>query len=167
MYEDSRRERLIDYLVGDEATNEFDEASGGESERMHVETDFVLALANTDDWLREHAIAALKEYDTLHTSLASDAELLVFASDRGAGRYPIDVPRAVADLLTQVPITPDEHEAAVVTAAVFADEHGLTPFDAIHAGFAVATGESILSSEHASAELAIERVPLAPPNTCN
>jgi predicted nucleic acid-binding protein len=134
---------------------------------MYVETDFLLALAKTDDWLREQAIAALEEYDTLHTSLASYAELLVFAYDRAAGTYTIDVPRAVADLVTQVPITPDEHEEAVLTAAVLADEHGLTPFDAIHAGIAVATGEPILSSEQAYGELELERVPLEPSNTCN
>jgi predicted nucleic acid-binding protein len=131
---------------------------------MYVETDFLLALAKSDDWLREQAIAALEQYDDVHMSLASYAELLVFAYDREAGTYVIDVPRAVVDLVTQVPITPETHEEAVLTAAVLADEHGLTPFDAIHAGIAITTDEPILSSEQEYEEIELDRVPLEPSN---
>ena len=34
---------------------------------MYVETDFLLALAKSDDWLREQAIAALEQYDDVNS----------------------------------------------------------------------------------------------------
>jgi predicted nucleic acid-binding protein len=52
----------------------------------------------------------------------------------------------------------------VLTAAVLADEHGLTPFDAIHAGIAITTDGPILSSEQEYEELELNRVPLEPSN---
>ena len=87
-------------------------------------------------------------------------ELLVLAYDRDTGEYQIDVGRALADLVEQVPVRPEVHERAVLTAAVLADDHGFTPFDAIHGGIAVATDQPILTSERDYDDIGVDRVPL-------
>lgn len=127
---------------------------------MYVETDFLLALAKPDDWLQDRALGVLEEHD-VHTSVSAYAEFLLYTYD-GDGEYTVDVPRVVTDLVEQVPVEPEVHERAVLTAAVLADEHGLTPFDAVHAGTAIATDERVCSSERDYDALAIDRLPLEP-----
>lgn len=129
---------------------------------VYVENDFLFALVKPDDWLQEEALEALEEREDIHTSIVGYTELLVLAYDRQAGEYTIDVARAVGDLVQKVPVRPEEHEQAVLTAAVLADEHGFTPFDAIHAGIAIATEEAVLSSEQDYEDVEIDRVPLEP-----
>ncbi|WP_436929926.1 PIN domain-containing protein [Halosimplex halobium] len=127
---------------------------------MYVETDFLVALAKEDDWLHDPAVAALDEYDDLHTSILSYAELLVLFYDRAAAEYRIDLPRAVTDLVELVPIRPRGHEDAVLAAAAFIDEHQLTPFDALHAGFAAAEDHRVLSTELDYETVGLDRIPL-------
>ena len=127
---------------------------------MYVENDFLMALVKQKDWLQEPAHHALEEYDDIHTSIVAYTELLVLAYDRDTGKYRIDVGRALADLVEQVPVRPEVHEQAVLTAAVLADDHGFTPFDAIHGGIAVATDRPILTSERDYDDIGVDRVPL-------
>lgn len=129
---------------------------------MYVETDFLLALAKPSDWLQNRALAALDEHTDIHTSIATYAELFLYAYDEDASDYRFDLPRAITNLVTYVPVRPERHEDAVLTAAVLADEQGLTPFDAIHAGIAIATDEPICTSEGAYDDLGVERIPLEP-----
>lgn len=129
---------------------------------MYVETDFLLALAKDDDWLGESAVEALSEYDDIHTSLGAYTEFFLYAYDEASQHYEIDLERAVTDLVDLVPVRPEIHERAVLSAAVLAVDHGLTPFDAIHAGIATATDERICSSERDYDDLDVERVPLEP-----
>ena len=103
---------------------------------MYVENDFLMALVKQEDWLQEPAHHALEEYDDIHTSITAYTELLVLAYDQDTSEYQIDVGRALADLVEQIPVRPEVHEQAVLTAAVLADDHGFTPFDAIHGGIA-------------------------------
>jgi len=127
---------------------------------MYVENDFLMSLAKNDDWLQDAALDALAEYDGIHTSITAYTEFLVVAYNQEASDYTIDVGRAIGDLVELIPVRPAEHEEAVLTAAVLADEQGFTPFDAIHAGIAVATDESVLSSEQDYDAIDIDRVPL-------
>lgn|GEM_PF-477156 len=127
---------------------------------MYVETDFLAALVKGDDWLRDHAVEALETYDDLYTSVLSYAELLVLFYDRAAAEYRIDLPRAVTDLVELVPIRPESHEDVVLAAAAFIDEHQLTPFDALHAGFATAGDHRVLSTELDYETVGLDRVPL-------
>ena len=127
---------------------------------MYVENGFLMALVKQEDWLQEPANHALEEYDDIHTSVAAYTGLLVLAYDRDTGEYQIDVGRALADLVEQVPVRPEAHEQAVLTAAVLADDHGFTPFDAIHGGIAVATDRPILTSERDYDDIGVDRVPL-------
>ena len=114
---------------------------------MYVETDFLVALLKDEDWLRELALEALGEREDIWTSILAYAEILVLFYDREQAAYEIDVPRAIANLLEIVPITPDQHEDAVLAAAAFIDEYDMTPFDALHAGMAATLDETVLSSE--------------------
>lgn len=129
---------------------------------MLVETDFLLALAKTDDWLQPSAREVLREREDVHTTLAAYTEFLLFLYEPGQREYAVDLPRAVANLVEVVPVRPEEHERAVLTAAVLADEHGLTPFDAIHGGVAIATDQPICTSERNYDDLELERVSLEP-----
>lgn len=132
------------------------------SSTVYVENDFLFALAKPDDWLRAEALEALEEQDDIHTSIVGYTELFVLAYDRRAGEYTIDIARAVGNLVQKVPVRPEEHEQAVLTAAVLAEEQGFTPFDAIHAGITITTEEAVLSSEQDYDDVEIERIPLEP-----
>lgn len=128
---------------------------------MYVETDFLTALLNEDDWLQDAAIRALEEHDDIHTSVLAYAEVLVLFYDREAAEYETDAPRAITNLLELVPIVPEEqHEDAVLAAAAFLDESDLTPFDALHAGL-VTTGEKrVLSTEQDYDTVGLDRISL-------
>lgn len=73
---------------------------------MYVETDFLVALLKTENWLRDAALRALDERDDIHTSILAYAEVLVLFYDRETAEYEIDAPRAVTNLLELVPIRP-------------------------------------------------------------
>ncbi|ELZ92983.1 PilT protein domain-containing protein [Haloferax mucosum ATCC BAA-1512] len=129
---------------------------------MYVETDFLIALVKNEDWLRDSALEALQERDDIHTSILAYAEVLVLFYDREQSEYDIDAPRAIANLLELVPITPKEHEDAVLAAAAFLEEYRLTPFDALHAGVIATSGEEVLSSEQDYDTVGLDRTPLEP-----
>ncbi|WP_246988813.1 type II toxin-antitoxin system VapC family toxin [Halorientalis marina] len=123
---------------------------------MYVETDFLLALAKESDWLQENAEEALTEHEVV-TSIVAYTEFLLLAEE-----YDIDRVRAVANLLDMVPVVPEDHQQAVLKAATYQDEHGMTTFDAIHAAIAETMGERILGTEQDYDDLEIDRVPLEP-----
>lgn len=127
---------------------------------MYVETDFLIALVKNQDWLRESALEPLEERDDIHTSILAYGEVLVLFYDREQTEYDIDVPRAIANLLELVPISPKEHEDAVLAAAAFLEENRLTPFDALHAGVIATSGAEVLSSEQDYDKVGLDRIPL-------
>ena len=127
---------------------------------MYVETDFLIGLAKQDDWLQDAALDALDDYDDIHTSIAAYTEFFMLTYDPETADYGIDIGRVVADLVELVPVQPPEHEEAVLTAAVLAAEQEFTPFDAIHAGIATVTDESVLTTEQDYDAIELDRVPL-------
>lgn len=127
---------------------------------MYVETDFLTALLNEDDWLQDAAIRALDEHDDIHISILAYAEVLVLFYDREAAEYEIDAPRAITNLLERAPIVPEEHEDAVLAAAAFLDEYDLTPFDALHAGLVTTGKERVLSTEQDYDAVGFDRISL-------
>jgi len=126
---------------------------------MYVESDFLFALAKSDDWLGANARAAL-EAETVHTSMVAYTEFLVYWYDQDAGEYRLDAATVVPNLLEAVPVRPAEHEEALLVASAFLDEFDLTPFDAVHAGIAHMEGEDVLSSERDYDAVGLDRVPL-------
>lgn len=127
---------------------------------MQVETDFLLALAKDDDWSTEPAEAALEEHDDIHATILTYAEFLLVLYDCEAAEYAADLPRAVVNLVENVPVYPAEHEEAVLLAAALAEEHDFTPFDALHAAMARTAGEKLLTSEQDYGDAGVDRVPL-------
>ncbi|MFB6163174.1 MAG: type II toxin-antitoxin system VapC family toxin [Halococcoides sp.] len=106
---------------------------------MYAETDFLLALIKDDDWLGDAAESVYEEHaDDLWTSQFTLAELLMVAY-----REDRDVERVVTNATSLVTVRGDE--TAIVAAATYVNEHGLTPFDAIH--FVMADGDTIVSSD--------------------
>lgn len=131
---------------------------------MYVETDFLIALVTTDDWLQERAQATLTDDSTkVYTSLLAYAEFLTHAYEPGEG-IAFDVPHVVANLLEEVPIVPEADEDATLAAATYLDEHQITPFDAFHAGLTVTRDDRIHSSDRIYYELGLDRVPRDPPD---
>jgi predicted nucleic acid-binding protein len=123
---------------------------------VYVETDFLIALAKDSDPLKEDTEDVLRDEDVeVSTSILAYAEFLLLAD-----RYDIERVRAVSNLLDMVPVVPEEHSQAVLKAAKYQEEHGMTTFDSLHAGLAEARGARILSSEQDYDALDIERVPL-------
>lgn len=104
------------------------------------------------------AEAALESED-VHTSIVTYAEFLQFFYDPDAGDT-VAAAELVPNLLELVAVRPAEHEAALLAAAALIDDHGLTPYDAIHAGIAHVEDETVLSTEQDYDAVGIERVPL-------
>jgi predicted nucleic acid-binding protein len=122
-----------------------------------VETDFLLALAKDDDWLREHAEKALDGREVV-TSPFAYLEMLIVLE-----RHQFDYVRLFANLLDIVPVgSEDEQQVVLKTVAYFED--GLTPFDAFHAAIAETRGLPVLSSDKAYDDVDPERLPLEPTN---
>lgn len=93
---------------------------------MYAETDFLLALVKTDDWLGESAEAVHREHrDELWTSQFTLIELLLVAyhEDR-------DTERVVANAVELLEIRGDVD--TILAAASYVEQEGLTPFDALH-----------------------------------
>lgn len=126
---------------------------------MFVESDFLFALAKEDDWLQADAKAALEAAE-LHTSIVTYAEFLQYFYDPEGGEYLVPAADLIPNLLELVPVEPPEHEEALLAAAAFIDEHGLTPHDAVHAGIAHVEEETVLSTEQDYDLVGIERVGL-------
>ncbi|MFC6903990.1 type II toxin-antitoxin system VapC family toxin [Halalkalicoccus tibetensis] len=108
---------------------------------MYVETDFLLALIKDDDWLGEAAETVYRDHrDELWTSQLTLIELLLVAyrEDRSAERV-------VANAAGLIDVRGDVE--TIVTAATYVDDHGFTPFDALH--LVESGGETIVSSDEA------------------
>lgn len=118
---------------------------------MYAETDFLLALIKDDDWLGEPAERVYEESaDELWTSHYTLIELLLVAY-----REDRDVQRTVTNASALVEVRGEESQ--VLAAASYVSDHGLTPFDALHA--VAADGAPICSSDTAYDDVA-DRVPL-------
>lgn len=69
------------------------------------------------------------------TSLLAYAEFLVAAYTEDDG-FEFEVIPVVAHMLDVVPLSSPEEEGLLLAAATHLDDHGLTPFDALHAAHA-------------------------------
>lgn len=123
---------------------------------VYVETNFLLALAKESDWLKEEAERALQEQEVA-TSVLAYAELLFLVEN-----YDIDRVRAISNLVDLVPVIPEEHSQGVLKAVQYQDKHGMTNFDALHAGMIDTWDTPVLGSEQDYDDLDIDRIPLEP-----
>lgn len=108
---------------------------------MYAKTDFLLALIKGRDWLGEAAETIYREYrEDLWTSQFTLIELLLVAY-----RENLDPERVVANAAELVEIRGDIE--TVVAAATYVEDHGFTPFDALH--LVESKGDTIVSSDDA------------------
>jgi len=106
---------------------------------MYAETDFLLALVKDEDWLGEAAESVHRDHrDALWTSQFTLIELLLVAyrDDR-------DAERVVANAAELVDVRGDVD--TVLAAATYVEEHGFTPFDALH--LVESDGDRVVSSD--------------------
>jgi hypothetical protein len=108
---------------------------------MYAETDFLLALIKDEDWLGEVAETVYRDRRSeLWTSQFTLIELLLVAY-----REDRDTERVVTNAANLVEVRGDVD--TVVAAATYVEEHGFTPFDALH--LVESDGDPIVSSDGA------------------
>lgn len=108
---------------------------------MYAETDFLLALIKNEDWLGEAAETVYRNNrDELWTSQFTLIELLLVAY-----REERDTERVVTNAAKLLDVRGDVD--TVVAAATYVEDHGFTPFDALH--LVESDGDTIVSSDGA------------------
>jgi len=113
---------------------------------MYAETDFLLALIKDEDWLGAAAETVYEAHaDDLWTSQLTLIELLLVGY-----REELDTERVVTNAATLVEVRGDVK--TVVSAATYVEDHGFTPFDALH--LVESGGETIVSSDNTYEEFA-------------
>jgi hypothetical protein len=113
---------------------------------MYVETDFLLALIKDEDWLGRAAETVYRDQrEDLWTSQFTLIELLLVAYREGR-----DAERVVANAANLVDVRGNVD--TVVAAATYVEDHGFTPFDAIH--LVDSDGDTIVSSDETYEEYA-------------
>lgn len=106
---------------------------------MYAETDFLLALIKDEDWLGDAAETVYREHqDSLWTSQFTLIELLlvVYREER-------DTERVIANAASLVEVQGDVE--TVVAASSYVEDHGFTPFDALH--LVKSNGDTVVSSD--------------------
>ncbi|MCO8266262.1 PIN domain-containing protein, partial [Haloferax sp. AB510] len=106
---------------------------------MYAETDFLLALIKGEDWLGDAAEEVYRDHrDELWTSQFTLIELFMVAY-----REERDTERVVTNAAALLEVRGDVD--TVVTAATYVEDHGFTPFDALH--LVESDGDTIVSSD--------------------
>lgn len=106
---------------------------------MYAEVDFLLALIKDDDWLSNAAEEIYREHrDELWTSQFTLIELLLVAY-----REERNTERVIANATSLLEVRGDVE--TVVAAATYVEDHGFTPFDALH--LVESAGDTIVSSD--------------------
>lgn len=106
---------------------------------MYAETDFLLALIKDEDWLGKAAETVYRDHrGELWTSQFTLIELLLVAY-----REDRDTERVVTNAAKLVDVRGDVD--TVVAAATYVEDHGFTPFDALH--LVVSNGDTVVSSD--------------------
>lgn len=118
---------------------------------MLIESDLLVALAKSEDRLREAAERILSgvasgRVENAYASVASLQEVVFWFFNRGLVSEQTVALNALTSLpnLRWVPITP----RICLSASLLMKEHGLNPFDAYIAATALAEDGVVLSTEH-------------------
>ena len=120
---------------------------------MYAETDFLLALIKGDDWLSERAEEIYEDHgDDIWTSEHALLELMLVAY-----REDRDVLGTVANVDELVEVRGEKDR--VITAPNYVENHGMTPFDAVHL---VRSGDDPILSSDSTYDEHTERVELRP-----
>lgn len=113
---------------------------------LYVETDFILALIKDDDWLQKRAEAIYETRgEDLWTARDTLVEMLMVAYREGW-----NAERVVADTNALIEVRGDTD--TVLAAASHVQEHGFTPFDALH--LVESSGATVVTGDGTDEELA-------------
>jgi hypothetical protein len=106
---------------------------------MYAETDFLLALIKDEDWLGDAAEAIYHRHQgELWTSQFTLIVLLMLAY-----REELQTERVISNATSLLEVRGDQD--TVVAAATYVEDHGFTPFDALH--LVESGGDVIVSSD--------------------
>ena len=116
----------------------------------YADTDFFLAIANSDDRLNSWAIKVLKDYEgEIYTSVMTLMELSLVSVRKG-----IPVEGMIASVLSIAELKGASRES-VLAAAHYIDHEKTGVFDSFHASLC---GGEIISSDHIYERLGIKRI---------
>ena len=108
----------------------------------YVDTDYLLALAKDEDWLKESAVKLKLESGEIETSAFTLVELLFYAHKHG--RNPEELVAIASALVGKIrPLTPTQVRAA----SHYMKKFGLNPGDAIHAASLEVNEEMVTSDK--------------------
>ena len=120
---------------------------------MFADTDFILALIKSSDWLKGNAVRLLRENrGRIKTSPSVMIELALVCKRLG-----IEVRSAFANTFELVAIDGATYHVCL-TAATYIDKHGLNVFDSFNAAYC--GNDKIISSDQAFEKIGLERVAL-------
>ncbi|MBB5254196.1 pilus assembly protein [Sulfurisphaera ohwakuensis] len=115
---------------------------------VYADTDFFLALLKNKDWLKEKALAVLREYkDNITTSLTTYLELMLLS--RKFGLDPVMITASVMEITRSF----DER---ILRASILISQ-GMEVFDAFHTAF---SETEIVSFDHVYEEFGYRRIKL-------
>ncbi len=110
-----------------------------QEDRMYADTDFLLALIQEEDWLTEAAEEVFREHkNDLWTSEYTLVELMMVGYREG-----MNVVKLVSETVELIEVKGDSE--AIEVAALYIEEDGFTPFDALH--LVRSGGDRIVSSD--------------------
>lgn len=120
---------------------------------MFADTDFILALIKSTDWLKANALRLLKENEgKIITSHSVMIELAIVCKRLG-----IDVTAAFANAFEVVAVDEGTYNICLAAAA-YIERYGLNVFDAFHAAYC--SDDQIISSDNVYEKIGLERVRL-------
>ena len=121
---------------------------------IYADTDFFIALAKENDWLKDRALTILKQYrGKIITSTVTIIELLLISK-----RFSIDQEELISAVYQIVTAVEGINEATALAAAHLIKEDGFHVFDALHAAYCGTN--SIISSDHIFESVGLERIRL-------
>jgi len=124
---------------------------------MFADTDFILALIKSSDWLKGNAVRLLKENKgRIKTSLSVMIEVAIVCKRLG-----FDVTAAFANAFELVAVDETTYRACL-TAAAYIEKYNLNVFDSFHAAYC--GNDKMISSDAAYDGIGIERVKLESQN---
>ena len=115
----------------------------------YADTDFFVAIANSDDGLNSWAIKVLEEYEgQIYTSILTLVELALISVRKG-----IPVEGMIASVLSIAELK-DARKSSALAAAHLIDHEKTGVFDSFHASLC---GGEIISSDHIYEKLCVKR----------
>ena len=120
---------------------------------MFADTDFILALIKSSDWLKQNALTILNKHKgRITTSVSVMVELALVCN-----RLRMPIKRVFANAFELISVN-EETYVTCLRAATYMKKYGLNVFDAFHAAYCL--DDKIISSDNAYEKVGLERIKL-------